>query len=371
MADRRDFLRRSVAVGVGAAAGLASSRELSGAPAVLSARVAPTAIASANGLEAVELAFGRVADGGSTLDAVVEGVNIVERNPDDMSVGYGGLPNLDGVVQLDSSVMHGPSRGAGAVACLEGVKTPSRVAVDVMRHTDHVLLVGKGAQRFAKSMGHPIENLLTERARRRWIEWRASMSDSDDYLTPEETGVPSSAALEDGGAADVAVAAEMLDSHDGVRPGGTINCNVVNAKGDLSGVTTTSGLAWKVPGRVGDSPIVGAGLYVANDVGACGSTGRGEAVIKTCGSHTVVELMRSGVSPTDACLEALRRIVAFTVEPRLTNRDGLPNFNVNYYAVSKSGEYGAAAIWSGARFAVCRDGESRREDTAYLFERAD
>ena len=372
MTSRRDFLRRSVGAGFGAAAGLASSRELLGAPAVLSARVVPTAIASANGLEAVNVAFGRMAEEAGTLDAVVEGVNVVERDPDDMSVGYGGLPNLDGVVQLDSSVMHGPSRGAGAVACLEGVKMPSRVAVDVMRHTDHVMLVGKGAQRFAKSMGHPIEDLLTERARKRWIEWRAAMSESDDYITAEESGVPVSAPPaagdgEQGGGPDLG----MPDSHDGVRPGGTINCNAVDADGGLSGVTTTSGLAWKVPGRVGDSPIVGAGLYVDNDVGACGSTGRGEAVIKTCGSHAVVELMRSGMAPTDACLEALRRIVAFTVEPRLTNRDGRPGFNVNYYAVNKGGDYGAAAIWPGARFAVCRDGASRREDSAYLFERGD
>ena len=331
---------------------------------VLRGRVAPVAIASGNGMEAVNTAFGLVSEGGDTLDAVVEGVNIVERDPNDASVGFGGLPNLDGVVQLDSSVMHGPSRGAGAVACLEGIKTPSRVAVDVMRYTDHVLLVGKGAQRFAASMGHTVEDLLTDATRRRWIEWRARMSDTDDYLTPEESG-QKAPPFED--EADYGMG--ILDSHDGVRPQGTINCNVVNQDGDLSGVTTTSGLAWKIPGRVGDSPIVGAGLYVDNDVGACGSTGRGEAVIKTCGSHSVIELMRSGMSPTDACLEALRRVVTFTTEARLRDAGERPNFNVNYYAVNKSGEYGGAAIWSGARFAVCSGGESWRQDSAYLFER--
>jgi N4-(beta-N-acetylglucosaminyl)-L-asparaginase len=364
MTTRRDFLKTSAGVGVGAAVGIGAPAKLAGAPAVRRSRVAPVAIASGNGLEAVATAFGSVSAGGDTLDAVVEGVNIVERDPDDRSVGYGGLPNLDGVVQLDSSVMHGPSRGAGAVACLEGIKTPSRVAVDVMRYTDHVLLVGKGAQRFAQSMGHQVENLLTESTRRRWIEWRAAMSATDDYLTPEEAAmkVPPFEDEEDYGSG-------ILDSHDGVRPQGTINCNVVNQDGDLSGVTTTSGLAWKIPGRVGDSPIVGAGLYVDNDVGACGSTGRGEAVIKTCGSHSVVELMRSGMSPVDACLEALRRVVTFTTEARLHNEQGLPNFNVNYYAVNKNGEYGGAAIWAGARFAVCTGGESRREDSAYLFER--
>ena len=366
MASRRDFLKTTAGAGVGAAIGLGKPAPLFGAPAIRRSAVTPVSVASGNGLESVATAVRVVGQGGDTLDAVVQGVNIVERDPNDSSVGFGGLPNLDGTVQLDSSVMHGPRRGAGAVACIEGIKTPSSVARDVMRYTDHVLLVGEGAQRFALSMGYQLEDLLTERSRRRWIDWRATMSERDDYLTLEETGhaEPGSSRQEDYGLG-------ILDSHDGVRPQGTINCNVVNADGDISGVTTTSGLAWKVPGRVGDSPIVGAGLYVDNDVGACGSTGRGEAVIKTCGSHSVVELMRSGMSPTDACLEALRRIVTFTIEPRLQAEDGRPSFNVNYYAVNKNGEYGGAAIWSGARFAVCVgvDGESRHEDSAYLFER--
>ncbi len=363
MTTRRDFLRTSAGVGVGAAVG--SARPAFAAPAVHVGAVTPVAVASGNGLASVATAVDAVNAGVDTLDAVVEGVNSVERDPDDSSVGFGGLPNLDGVVQLDSSVMHGPSRGAGAVACLEGIKTPSLVAVDVMRYTDHVLLVGAGAQRFALSMGHTLENLLTERSRRRWIEWRARMSDRDDFLTPEESAqrVPPFEDEDDYGSG-------VLDSHDGVRPQGTINCNVVNRDGDLSGVTTTSGLAWKIPGRVGDSPVVGAGLYVDNDVGACGSTGRGEAVIKTCGSHSVVELMRAGMSPTDACLEALRRIVTYTTEDRLRDGEGRPNFNVNYYAVNKNGEHGGAAIWSGARYAVCVDDENRHRDSAYLFERS-
>ena len=365
MASRRDFLKTTAGVGVGAAVGLGSPVPLLGAPAIRRSAVTPVSVGSGNGLEAVATAVRVVNEGGDTLEAVVQGVNIVERDPNDSSVGFGGLPNLDGVVQLDSSVMHGPSRGAGAVACLEGIKAPSLVAMDVMRHTDHVLLVGEGAQRFALSMGHQLEDLLTERSRRRWIEWRARMSTTDDYLTPEETGHDGA-----GSSRNEDYGLGILDSHDGVRPQGTINCNVINSAGELSGVTTTSGLAWKVPGRVGDSPIVGAGLYVDNDVGACGSTGRGEAVIKTCGSHSVVELMRSGMSPTDACLEALRRIVTFTSEPRLQGEDGRPNFGVNYYAVDKNGEYGGAAIWAGARFAVCVDGETRHEDSAYLFERS-
>lgn len=366
---RRDFLKTSAGAGVGAAVGLGAARPLTGAPVVRTglAQAAPVSVASDNGLESVATAVRIVESGGDTADAVVEGVNIVERDPGDSSVGYGGLPNLDGVVQLDSSVMHGPSRGAGAVACLEGVMMPSRVAMDVMRYTDHVLLVAEGAQRFAVSMGHQLENLLTEESRQRWIRWRANLSDRDDYLVPGESATPAPPFPDADGAG-----VDLYDSHDGVRPHGTINCNVVNRDGDLSGVTTTSGLAWKVPGRVGDSPIVGAGLYVDNDVGACGSTGRGEAVIKTCGSHTVVEMMRSGMSPTDACLEALRRIVTFTVEARLLRDDGRPAFNVNYYAVNKNGDYGGAAIWSGAQFAVCVGGqEARHEDSAYLFERGE
>jgi len=364
MTTRRDFLRATAGAGAGAAFGIVPAVKLGGAPSVHIRRVTPVAVASANGREAVAKAIEVVQGGGDTLDAVIQGVNIVERDPNDTSVGYGGLPNLDGVVQLDSSVMHGPTRGAGAVASLEGVKTPSLVARDVMRYTDHVLLVGPGAQQFAKSMGYPIEDLLTEEARRRWVEWRARISDRDDFLTPEESpygvsGFRPEASYGDG----------LLNSHDGVRPQGTINCNVLNADGDLSGVTTTSGLAWKIPGRVGDSPIIGAGLYVDNDVGAAGSTGRGESVIKTVGGHTVVEMIRSGMHPTDACLEALRRIVTHTVEPRLLDEQGRPNFGVNYYAVNKKGEYAGAAIFSGARFAVSVDGNTRLEDSAHLFER--
>ncbi len=364
MTSRRDFIRATAGVGMGTALGAIPTGRLEGAPAVLVRRVIPTSVASANGRAAVTRAIEVLNRGGDTLDAVIQGVNIVERDPNDRSVGFGGLPNFDGVVQLDSSVMHGPTRGAGAVASLEGVKTPSRVARDVMRYTDHVLLVGPGAQAFARSMGYPIEDLLTDEARRAWVGWRARMSDADDYLTSGESLYELPAFGPEPEAGD-----GRIDSHDGVRPQGTINCNVVDRNGDISGVTTTSGLAWKIPGRVGDSPIIGAGLYVDNDVGAAGSTGRGEAVIKTVGSHTVVEFMRSGMRPTDACLEALRRIVTFTVEPRLLDDNGRPAFGVNYYAVNKNGEWGGASIWAGARFAVSVDGDTRLEDSAYLYER--
>ncbi|MFP4624847.1 MAG: N(4)-(beta-N-acetylglucosaminyl)-L-asparaginase [Gemmatimonadota bacterium] len=392
MGSRRDFIRTAGAgLGVAALGSASLPRPLDGAPYVRRSAVEPVAIASANGRHAVRHALEALHGGGDTLEAVIEGVNIVELDPEDMSVGYGGLPNEEGVVQLDSSVMHGPSRGAGAVAALEGVKTPSRVAVAVMRYTDHVMLVGEGAQAFARKMGFEIhDTLLTPESRQRWIRWRTRLSGRDDWLEPGETGLGDSDFLQDlttresghekghvhdrgaggshrDGARDLEPG--MLESFDGHRPWGTINCNAVDRDGNLSGVTTTSGLAWKIPGRVGDSPIIGAGLYVDNDVGAAGSTGRGEAVIKTVGGHTVVEMMRQGMSPTDAALEALRRIVRWTeAQPRLQDEDGRPAFNVNYYAVNRNGDFGAAAIWP-SRFAVATGDTAEGRDSAYLFQR--
>ena len=358
---RRDFLKTGAMVGLGALGGdLSAARSLAGntpdAGRRRQGRGGPVVISSANGLEATERAMELLQGGADTLDAAVDGVAIVEADPEDTSVGYGGLPNALGVVQLDSSVMHGPTRGAGAVGALEGFKHPAQVARAVMKYTDHVLLVGEGAARFAWEMGFKKEDLLTDRAREAWLNWRANLSSDDDYLPPKESEQG------DGGFG-------LADAWDGVRHHGTINCCTLDAVGDLSGVTTTSGLAFKVPGRVGDSPIVGAGLYVDNDVGAAGSTGRGEAVIKSCGSMLVVEHMRRGLSPTDACLEALRRIVHFTVEERLLDEDGKPDFNVNFYAVNKQGEHGAAAIWSGRQHAVFDAEGNRRQDSAYLFER--
>ena len=350
--SRRDFLK-TAALGVGGL-GLAPLADAAAGPRQDAGR--PVVVASANGLEATAQAMGRIRGGADALDAVVAGVNLVERDPEDASVGYGGLPNALGVVQLDASVMHGPTRGAGAVAALEGIQTPSRVAVAVMRYTDHVLLVGAGAKRFALEYGFEEEDLLTDRARTAWLEWRAELSAEDDYLTPQESGEP-------------VRGFGLEDAWDGTRHYGTINCCALDARGGLSGVTTTSGLAFKVPGRVGDSPIIGAGLYLDNDVGACGSTGRGEAVIKSCGSMLVVENLRRGMSPTDACLDALRRIVHYTVERRLLDAEGRPNFNVNFYALNRRGQYGGAAIWSGSRFAVHDGDRNRLRDSAYLFER--
>lgn len=369
MTSRRDFIQGAAGAGLGLAAGAFPFNGLRAAPAVHRQRVTPIAVASGNGERAVARAIEVLAGGGDTLEAVVRGVNIVEEDPADMTVGYGGLPNEEGVVQLDASVMHGPTRGAGAVASLEGVKRPSLVAVAVMRYTDHVLLVGEGARRFARGMGFDTdEELLTEAARQEWLSLRARLSADDDWLMPGESGEAVRGFTREPGRPRDQAPPPELESWDGVRPMGTINCNAVDRDGNMSGVTTTSGLFYKVPGRVGDSPIIGAGLYTDNDVGSAGSTGRGEAVIKTCGSHTVVEAMRRGASPTDACLEACRRIVTWTVEKRLLNEQGRPNFNVNFYAVNKRGEHGGAAIYAGSRYAVSVDGATGLRDSAYVFQ---
>ncbi len=351
--SRRGFLQSAAAVaasgaliqsGAGAQTVTTPGAPLSG----------PVVVSSANGMRATARAAAMIQGGADTLDAVIAGVNIVEEDPNDITVGYGGLPNEDGVVELDSCVMHGPTCRCGAVAALRNIKTPSRVAKLVMERTDHVLIVGEGALRFARAHGFEEVNLLTDKARRIWLRWKETHSDRDDWIAPE---VGSKDARSD--------AATVLPF-----TYGTINCCALDTQGDLSSVTTTSGLSYKIPGRVGDSPIIGAGLFVDNEIGAAGSTGRGEAVIKICGSHTVVEGMRAGMSPAMACLRALRRIVDTTTEKRLKNADGRPNFDVKFYAVAKDGRYGAASIWSGAKYAVFAEGKNRLEPCAFLFERA-
>ncbi len=301
------------------------------------------AVASANGLRGVQRVGELLAQGMDTLDAAIEGVKIQELDPNDTSVGYGGLPNEEGVVQLDASCMHGPTNRAGAVGCLEGIKTPSVIAKYVLLYTDHVLLVGEGAKRFALSYGFQEEDLLTERSREAWLRWRARRGPNDNWLEVADD--------------------ERLSREEH----GTINMNVVNANGDVSSVTTTSGLAWKIPGRVGDSPIIGAGQYTDNAIGAAGSTGRGESCIQACGAFLTVEFMRRGMSPTDACLETLRRVIA-TSERRLVDERGRPTFGLNFYAVNKKGEFGGASM-TPSRYAAFDGAEARLHDSAYLFER--
>jgi len=346
--NRREFVKTSVT-------GLTAASTLKAAE----SPTLPVVISSANGLKATEKAMEMIRRGEDTLEAVVAGVNLVEEDPNDRSVGYGGLPNELGVVQLDASVMHGPTRGAGSVAALEGIKTPSRVAKLVMERTDHVLLVGEGAQRFALAMGFRNEDLLTEEAREIWLKWKSQLNSDDDWINPEDR-IPGSRA--DEGNANLE---KVLKYH------GTINCNAVNAEGNISGVTTTSGLSFKIPGRVGDSPIIGAGLYVDNEVGACGSTGRGEANIKACASFMVVEYMRQGLSPEEAGLRVLKRISENTVEPYLKDEAGRPNFHLLFYAISKKGEFAGVSMYSGRQYAVHDGRVNRLCDAAYLFEAKD
>ena len=338
-------------------------------------------IASANGLRACTRAMELMQEGKDTLDAVIAGVNINEEDPEDSSVGYGGLPNEEGVVELDASVMHGPTRRAGSVASLRNIKTPSRVARLVMGQTDHVMLVGEGALRFAKAFGFQEENLLTEKSRLAWLVWKQSLRDprghnnwTDGLDAPGPSAAKPSARLRElfpRASEDTLAWAWDVAVHPVT---GTINCLALNSKGEMSGVTTTSGLAWKIPGRVGDSPIIGAGLWVDQDVGAAGSTGRGEEDIRVVGAHSIVENMRHGMAPKEACLDVLKRIA------RNYNNDmtKLAQFDISFYALRKDGVYAGASLWSGgvrqgrivpARFAVHDGTKARHEASAYLFER--
>jgi N4-(beta-N-acetylglucosaminyl)-L-asparaginase len=369
--NRRDFVRNSALLGV--AAGLTEGTSLTSFSQTKGSR--PLIVSSANGLRATQKAMEMIRAGADTLDAIVAGVNIVEDDPKDMSVGYGGLPNEDGDVELDASVMHGPTKRAGAVASIRYIKNPSKVAKLVMERTDHLLLVGEGALRFALAHGFKKEELSTEESRLVWLQWKESHSDKDAWgpglASPDKS--PTSSLFKD--RPDLIGLAERIIAH---PPTGTINCLAINERGDISGTTTTSGLAFKIPGRVGDSPIIGAGLFVDNEVGAAGSTGRGEENLKICGAHTVVEMMRKGMSPTDACMEAMKRVA----DSYNGNKAKLAKFNINFYALNKDGVYGGAALWGyseenkdGKRrrlqYAVHDGKENKLHDLTYLYEAAD
>ncbi len=353
--EERTITRRGLLGGVGGGVALAAAATVA-APAVRRAGQSPVVVASANGhryrnggsTTCVEEAFRLLVDGGDPLEAVVAGVEIVELDPEDSSVGYGGLPNADGVVQLDACCMDGASRRAGGVAALEGVRTPARVAMAVAEQTDHHLLVGPGARRFARNLGFEVEDdLNTDHSRSRWLEWKRR-TDPLHYLDPEAREI-----------AFDSVRREMVREGriDGEHVYGTIHCSAVDGTGRVAGVTTTSGLAWKIPGRVGDSPILGAGLYVDGDVGAAGSTGRGEANLYSLASFLIVEEMRRGAGPRDAGMEALRRIAGNTIEKRLLTKDGRPSFNLKFYVLGRAGEHAGVSMWAGERqqYAVCTE----------------
>lgn len=307
--DRRFFMKMTA--GIGASFSLLTTKKSyaqNNWPIVLCSR------GEEWGRKVLEPAWETLQKSNSILDAIEAGANVVELDPEDMSVGYGGYPNENGVVQLDASIMYGPTHNCGSVACLENIKTPSSVARKVMERTDHIHLVGEGAKKFAIMHGFKEENLLTDAARIEWLKWKENLSDKDDWFPPTN------------------------GDYSDERITGTINVLGINSNGDVAGITTTSGLAWKIPGRVGDSPIIGAGLYVDNEVGAAGATGRGEEVIRTCGSFLVVEKMRDGLSPQEACEAACQRIIDINGGP--ANCD----FNDKFVAVNKSGEVGCASI---------------------------
>ncbi len=414
--DRRHFVK-ATAAGVAAAATPAALDAESGpapravpeAPAVHLRRARPLCVSDVSSIRyrnggsesAIERAFRGITEGEDVLDALVAGVNIPELDPEERGIGYGGLPNADGVVQLDSCLMHGPRRWAGGVAGIEGVRTPSRVAKAVAELTDHHLIVGEGAREFARSLGFEIEDdLNTPRSRELWLEWRRRV-DPSHWLDPEErlSGqgrmgedtdpdnvgrrrpgggfVPASdpeheARLRRFHEAGLAAGLSMVD--DGlIDPDsfwGTTSLEGLSPDGDICGVTTTSGLSWKIPGRAGDSPILGAGQYVDNAVGAAGSTGRGEANLYNCASFLIVEFMRQGMAPRDAGMAALTRIRDNTVEPRLLNERGLPAFDVRFFILNKAGDYAGVAMYGSGEsmFAVCDENGAREEPLEGLLD---
>jgi N4-(beta-N-acetylglucosaminyl)-L-asparaginase len=324
---------------------------------------------------AIERAFRGITEGEDVLDALVAGATIPELDPEETGIGYGGLPNAEGVVQLDSCLMHGPRKWAGGVAALEGVRTPSLVAKAVAELTDHHLIVGGGAQAFARSLGFEIESdLNTERSRRLWLEWRRRV-DPSHWLDPEqrrrgggrldETDPDRIRRERDFQRASLEAGLSMV--RDGLIPEhsfwGTTSIEAVTPEGAVAGVTTTSGLAWKIPGRAGDSPILGAGQYVDNEVGAAGSTGRGEANLYSLSAFLIVEFMRQGMHPRDAGMATLRRIRDNTIEARLLGDDGFPAFDVRFFILDKQGNYAGVALRGDGEthFAVCDENGAREE----------
>ena len=344
----------------------------------------PVIICAANGYAYLERGYQVLTDGGDTLDAVNAVITGPEDDHNDDSVGLGGLPNEDCVVELDACCMHGPTRMAGSVAGVHDIKNVSLLAKTVMEHTGHVMLVGEGATRFGLLMGFPKINLLTERSRKTWQLWRETMSNDDwwgpglaspNYKFPDTGG--DNTRLE-----PLIEKMEKMAARIGIEPEfrmaaiervlkpptGTINCSAINAKGEMSGATTTSGLAWKIAGRAGDSPIIGAGCYCDQDVGSAGATGNGEENIKIVGAHTIVENMRHGMLPEEAGMDALKRIV------RNYNGDmhKLAYMDMTYYILRNDGVYAGVSLWAGPadhprRFAVIDDKGKRYEKAVSVF----
>ncbi len=385
--SRRDFLATAVvgSLSVGLADLPGNAQDSSTSKGSLASGKRPIIVCAHNGFNYVDAAYAFLAGGGDTLDAALKVVKGPEDDPNDTSVGFGGLPNEEGVVELDACCMHGPTRRAGSVGGVRNIKNVSLVAKAVMGHTGHVMLVGEGAERFAVAMGFPRENLLTDHSRKIWLLWKEYHSNEDWWgpglddphwqapdIKPQADLIQERVRRLEERAADLGIAPELR--RDAVHkvlfpPTGTIHCSALNEKGEISGCTTTSGLAYKLPGRVGDSPIIGAGCYTDQDVGSAGATGSGEENIKVAGAHTIVENMRHGMSPHDAGMDALKRIV------RNYNGDmaKLRFVDMTYYILRKDGEYAGVSLWEGyepgkPHMIVVHDGSKRSEPTVAMFK---
>src|SRR5208337_1293812 len=385
---RRDFLATTAAVSASLALDLQGQQAPGYKPPAPGLKPkSPVLICAANGYNYLDRGYEVLTKGGDTLDAVMQVITGPEGDPNDDSVGLGGLPNEDCVVELDACCMHGPTRMAGSVAGVHDIKNVSLLAKAVMEHTGHVMLVGEGASHFGNLMGFPKQDLLTEPSRKTWQLWRETMS-TDDWWGPglaspnfkfPDTGGDNTELM------PLIERMEKLAARIGIEPEfrmaaiervlkpptGTINCSSVNTKGEMSSATTTSGLAWKIAGRAGDSPIIGAGCYCDQDVGAAGATGNGEENIKVCGSHSIVENMRHGMSPEEAGMDALKRIV------RNFNGDmhKLQYMDMTYYVLRNDGAYACVSLWAGPpdhlkRYAVHDDKGKRYEKATPLFQGA-
>ncbi len=390
--SRRDFVKTSVLGAVAAGVGTRAQGEAAPAQAhdtQPGSYKRPIIVCAHNGLNYLEDAFAFLKSGGDTLDAALRVVKGPEDDPNDTSVGLGGIPNEEGVVELDACCMHGPTRRAGSVGAVRNIKNVSQVSKAVFEHTGHVMLVGEGAERFAVAVGFPRENLLTDHSRKIWLLWKEYHSNddwwgpslADPHWQPPDTkpeAKPQSQLWQERyrhleeHAAELGIAPELR--RDAIHtvlfpPTGTIHCSALNEKGEISGCTTTSGLAYKLPGRCGDSPIIGAGCYTDQDVGSAGATGSGEENIKVAGAHTIVENMRHGMSPQEAGMDALKRIV------RIYNGDmnKLRFVDMIYYILRKDGAYAGVSLWEGYRAGrphkiAVHDGTRRSETTVAMLK---
>jgi len=383
--SRRDFLATAALGSTSVAMGLnAAAQEDKGVGHPVPAGKRATLIAKNTGLHSLDAAYDLLHRGGDTLDAVTLVCKAQEDDPNDQTVGLGGLPNEDGVVELDASCMHGPTRRAGAVGAVKNIKNVSLLARAVMDNTRHVMMVGEGAERFGEKMGFPKENLLTERSRKMWLLWKKTMSRESWWgpgLSDPNWKPPAGPTSEEWRkkreqmeqvAAELGIEPEWRDyaiERVVSREHGTIHCSAVNEKGEMSGMTSTCGLEWKIAGRLGDSPIIGAGCYTDQEVGSAGATGSGEENIRVAGAHTIVENMRRGMPPVEAGMDALRRVA------RLYNNDmaRLCYIQMVYYILRNDGAYAGVSFWSQSssgkrmQFAV-HDGKARLEDTVALFD---